>query len=94
MGIEGMLFNMVDLQKLEDALHVSDHINHPTHYTQGKIETIDHIDDIITPYTNGNDAFLVGQVIKYLSRAPFKQYKESLFKAQWYMNRLCARQHE
>ncbi len=63
-------------------------VNHPPHYNKGKFETIDVIDDIAAHH--GSDAaYIVGCIIKYISRAPFKgNYKEDIRKAQWYMNRL------
>jgi hypothetical protein len=64
-------------------------INHPPHYTGGKFETIEIIEDIIKSY-NAVDGFLVGQTIRYLSRAPLKGERlADLKKAQWYINRLC-----
>lgn len=71
---------------------VGDLINSPKHYTKSKYETIDIIEDIISNYEISQDAFLVGQVIKYLSRAPLKgNYLENIQKAQWYLNRLVER---
>ena len=42
-----------------------DVINHPSHYTRGKIEVIDFIEDQQLPYHLGN-------VIKYIARAGYK----------------------
>ena len=49
----------VELPKKEDV------INHPSHYTRGKIEVIDFIEDQQLPYHLGN-------VIKYIARAGYK----------------------
>lgn len=70
-----------------------DIINHPKHYNAGKYETIDVIEDIIQHYKNPIDAFLIGELLRYISRAPLKgnNYVEHLQKAQWYMNRLIDR---
>lgn len=69
-----------------------DVVNHPKHYNAGKYETIDIIEDVISNYEISQDAFLVGQIIRYLSRAPLKgDYLENLEKAQWYLNRLVER---
>lgn len=66
----------------------ADNVNHPSHYTKGQFETIDVIEDIIQFYTP-IEAHLVGEVIRYLSRAPHKSNKaQDLEKAQWYLNRL------
>lgn len=58
-----------------------DVINHPSHYTRGKIEVIDFIEDQQLPYHLGN-------VIKYIARAGYKGDKlEDLKKAKWYLDR-------
>ena len=58
-----------------------DAVNHPPHYTTGKIEVIDFIEDQKLGYHLGN-------VIKYVARAKHKgDYVENLKKAQWYLNR-------
>lgn len=67
-----------------------DVINHPSHYTRGKIEVIDFIEDQQLPYHLGN-------VIKYISRAGYKGDKlEDLKKARWYLDRYIkgVMQHE
>jgi len=57
-------------------------VNHPPHYTTGKIETIDVITDWNLNYCEGN-------IIKYLSRYKHKgQPLEDLKKAEWYLKRL------
>ena len=62
-----------------------DKIN-PDHYLVGGIETIDYIEAKLTgeQFTG----YLVGNVIKYLSRFEHKAGKEDLQKARWYLNRL------
>lgn len=70
-------------------------VNHPEHYNElllkGKpVETIDLIKTFsnmegVTPYRG----FLMGNIIKYLSRYPFKDKpEEDLEKADWYLQRL------
>lgn len=60
-----------------------DTVNHPSHYTDGKIEVIDYIEDKKLSYHLGN-------AVKYISRAgkkdPTKKV-EDLRKAAWYINR-------
>lgn len=60
-----------------------DAVNHPSHYTDGKIEVIDYIEDKQLNYHLGN-------AVKYISRAgkkdPTKKV-EDLRKAAWYINR-------
>lgn len=66
---------------------VNDVVNHPSHYTRD-IECIDCI-KVIVEHLNGEEAFLAGQVVKYLYRCSDKGYfLQDLKKAQWYMNRL------
>ncbi len=58
-----------------------DMVNHPPHYTAGGIETIDFIEAKKLNYH-------LGQVIKYVTRAEYKNnFLEDLKKAQWYLNR-------
>lgn len=64
-----------------------DAVNSPAHYTQGKFETIDVILDA-TKHLSGNEGYLVGNIIKYLSRYHFKNGQEDLEKARWYLNKL------
>ena len=68
---------------------MADVINHPQHYTLGKIEVIDFIED------KGLNVNL-GNVVKYVARAGHKKSSgksmdakalEDLKKAQWYLNR-------
>ncbi len=64
-----------------------DKVNQPSHYTYGEIETIDYIEQVATIYPS-KQAPAVGNVIKYISRAPLKNGIEDLKKAQFYLNRL------
>lgn len=68
---------------------MEDKINHPNHYTVGKIEVIDFIDD------KGLN-FNLGNVVKYVARAGHKKSSgksleakalEDLKKARWYLDR-------
>lgn len=63
-----------------------DQVNHPPHYTQGKVECIDALEAIgIAP------DFCHGNAIKYLWRMGMKRgvsVLEDARKAQWYVNRL------
>lgn len=62
---------------------MSDNVNHPSHYTSGKIEVIDFIEDQRLPYHLGN-------VVKYVARAGRKdptKTVEDLKKAEWYLHR-------
>ena len=73
--------NGIDLQPPEDA------VNHPLHYTSGKIETIDFIEDQGINFHRGN-------AVKYIVRSGKKDPEKEigdLKKAAWYSNREIAR---
>jgi hypothetical protein len=62
-----------------------DMVNHPPHYTTGRIEVIDYIEDKKLCYHLGN-------VVKYVSRAGKKDDSlrgtvQDLKKARWYLDR-------
>lgn len=61
----------------------NDPVNHPSHYTDGKIEVIDFIED-------KKLGFHLGNAVKYICRAgkknPNKEL-EDLQKARWYLDR-------
>ena len=63
-----------------------DVVNHPSHYNRGKIEAIVIIEQIASAYPI-KVALSIGNTVKYLIRAPFKNGVEDLKKAQWYLNR-------
>ena len=64
-----------------------DNVNHPTHYTQGKIECIEAIAEA-TKQLHGIEAVATANVIKYVWRWKSKNGIEDLQKAQWYLNHL------
>ena len=66
-----------------------DVVNHPSHYTKGRIECIDAIDSATTG-KSGIEAVCVANVIKYLWRYEEKGGLESVRKAQWYLNKLIS----
>lgn len=66
---------------------MEDMVNHPAHYIKGKVECIDCIESAVSDLA-GVEAFLTGQVIKYLYRWPDKGVAEDLRKAEWYLHRL------
>lgn len=60
----------------------NDAVNHPSHYTFGKIESIDYIDAVGLGY-----AFCIGNTLKYCSRAGHKDDRlQDLKKARWYLD--------
>lgn len=66
-----------------------DMVNHPNHYTQGKVECIDALESA-TIGKSGIEAVCVANVIKYLWRYEQKNGLEDVKKAQFYLNRLVA----
>lgn len=64
-----------------------DLVNNPPHYTQGMIECIEAIESAVVN-KSGIEAFLVGNVIKYLWRYEAKGGTQDIEKAQWYLNKL------
>ena len=67
----------------------NDAVNHPQHYTNGRIECIDALTSMISGFTDPNDAALSWQVVKYVWRHPFKgNALQDLKKARWYLDRL------
>lgn len=63
-----------------------DKINKPPHYNQGKIESIDYIEQQLG---DKFDAYLEGNVLKYLHRYKYKgKPNDDLKKANWYLTRL------
>lgn len=65
-----------------------DPVNHPDHYTAGGIECIDAIKAALTCQKDPMQAWLTGQVLKYLWRWPLKNGLEDLRKADFYLHRL------
>lgn len=66
-----------------------DVVNHPSHYTKGRIECIDAIDSA-TAGKSGIEAVCVANVIKYLWRYEEKNGLEDVKKAKWYINKLIS----
>jgi hypothetical protein len=63
-----------------EKVKAKEKVNHPSHYNVG-IETIDYIE-------SWSMNFNIGNVIKYTTRAGYKENKmEDLFKAKWYIER-------
>lgn len=70
----------------KDTVLPDDNVNHPNHYTQGDIETIDYIKDKLTD--EQFRGFVKGNVLKYVSREGLKNGDEDLKKSDWYLNKL------
>ena len=68
----------------------NDPVKKPGHYTYGRFECIDIIEDILAD-ASGPEAFLIGNAIKYLWRFRHKNGTEDLEKARWYLDRAITR---
>ena len=70
-----------------DWVEKPDMVNSPEHYTQGNIECIDAIAEVVKHF-DGMEAMCTGNAIKYLWRWRHKNGVEDLKKAQWYIQRM------
>mgnify|MGYP000082492776 FL=1 len=69
-----------------------DQVNSPSHYTQGRIEAIEIIEDVVAGAPEPVVGYLMGQALKYLLRAWHKgNASQDLQKASWYLNRAILR---
>ncbi len=66
---------------------MKDNINHPTHYTAGRVECIDAL-AAATTGLEGVEAVCTANAIKYLWRWKRKNGIEDIDKAIWYLERL------
>jgi hypothetical protein len=64
-----------------------DEINHPKHYTKGKIEVISIIEYTLSPIEF--KGFLKGSIIKYIARENYKGHLSDIKKAEWYAKKLA-----
>ncbi|WP_376706620.1 DUF3310 domain-containing protein [Listeria booriae] len=62
----------------------NDNVNNPNHYTAGGIETLDYIKAKVNDYPS----YVVGNIIKYITRYEHKNGLEDLKKAQFYLDDL------
>lgn len=67
---------------------MSEKVNHPPHYTQGKVECIDAIESACAGL-DGFEGYCTGNALKYLYRWKHKNGLEDLQKARWYINKLA-----
>jgi hypothetical protein len=66
-----------------------DMVNHPSHYTAGRIEVIDFIEDCVKQAPDAVVGGLQWQVLKYISRLWLKDDPAmDAGKARFYLNRL------
>ena len=66
-----------------------DRVNSPSHYTSGKSEVIEIIEDAVKTAPSAIYGMLQAQVLKYMLRVWLKDNPlEDMKKAQWYLTRL------
>jgi len=85
--LKGLTFNdeaMPPEIKIEDVVDTK--VDHPVHYTQNSMETIDVIENSM-PRVHFC-GYLRGNILKYMLRYEYKGGTEDLKKARWYLNRL------
>lgn len=77
----------ITAESLDFKEESEDVVNHPSHYGNGRFETIEMIEEITKGYDDGFVAHCVGTAVKYESRAPFKHETplEDLRKARKYL---------
>lgn len=70
----------------------TDNVNHPSHYTQGRIECIDAMTAVF-----GKEAvadFCICNAFKYIWRTNHKNGEEDIDKALWYLNKFKQLRYE
>ena len=85
----GMADDTLDFGAIDNPWRESDMVNSPAHYTSGRYEAIDVIEDAIEEAPSVKAGMLQAQALKYLLRLWHKiDAKEDAEKARWYLNRL------
>ena len=78
-----------------DKFKSDDRVNSPSHYTSGRVEAIDIIEDAVKDAPTPGKGVLQSQVLKYVLRVWLKDNPlEDLKKAQWYLSRLIKKLEE
>lgn len=71
---------------------MSDPVNRPAHYTSGRYEAIEVIEDAVYPAPDAITAGCHWQALKYLLRLWFKgEPLQDARKARWYLDRLISK---
>lgn len=82
MNIEQLIDKQL-MERVNKRSQVGDPVNHPSHYNQGGIETLDLIRLYLTP--EEYKGYLKGNIIKYRERSQFKGNAEQDYaKAKFY----------
>lgn len=75
--------------KDEDVINM---VDSPAHYTRGRVEAIDVIEDAIQDAPTPSEGMLQAQVLKYMLRLWLKEKPdEDAKKARWYLDRLISK---
>ena len=76
-----------ELHKVKTKSHSTgtDMVNHPPHYNQHGVECIEAIQAMTD---DGFEAYLQGNIMKYLWRYKYKNGLQDLRKAEWYLDKL------
>lgn len=86
---------LMGYEYIPDDKEPADMVNHPSHYTAGKIECIEALESMLAGYKDPVQAGLAMQVVKYIWRLPLKAKPlEDAKKAQYYLNRLIDKLEE
>ena len=93
----GVKYNRMFCERVVDVITQSEYragqtqdaVNSPNHYTQGKFETIEIIEDAVIG-ADPFEAVCQANILKYTLRYRFKNGVEDLKKARWYLDRLIA----
>lgn len=91
--IDKMKKEVIEETKAERIGTDKEMINHPPHYTVGKVECIDAIESATT-CLQGIEAVCTANIIKYVWRWKFKNGVEDLEKAKWYLNKLIEKKKD
>ena len=80
-------------QKQWDESRSNSAVNHPSHYRGvNGLEVFEVMDNFLPKYENAIDGYLVGNILKYVLRAPSKgKMNEDLRKAEKYLKMLIKR---
>ena len=86
---------LITEEEIEHPYGKADMVNSPAHYTAGKTEVIDVIEDAVSHANNPTVGMLQGQVLKYVLRMWLKgKPRQDAQKAKWYLERLIEKLNE
>lgn len=76
-------------EEIEHPYGKADMVNSPSHYTNGKVEVIEIIEDAVETAPGPVEGVLQGNALKYLLRLWLKENSlQDAKKARWYLDRL------